>query len=167
MNCPTCERTNPADARFCIYCSAQLTSPAPVVQDAQPAAVGPTTRLSEAAIPAYTMPASAPIPATAGPQHSAHLRRAFPQLNQNAGAFFLIGLGVLFLTGNFWPGILVLIGVTSFISETGHGRQNKGLGTLIFFTGLAFLFWTGAFFPGILILLGIMALLNSRHGFWR
>lgn len=167
MICPTCNRTNPEDARFCIYCSAQLTPPAPEVREVQAPAIGPTTRLPEAPTPTYTMPASAPSPAPAVPHVPGHIHRVPRHFHEAGGAFFLIGLGVLFLTGSFWPGILVLIGVTAFISEMGRGRQNNGLGALIFFCGLAFLFATGAFFPGILILLGVMALLNSRLGFCR
>jgi hypothetical protein len=165
MTCPACQRTNPVDARFCIYCSAQLNTEAPAVAASvapQPVpATGPTTRLAPEAVSGYTMPE--PIPATATPAPSIHRGRA--QFHQSGGALFLIGLGVLFLTGNFWPGILVLIGLTGFISEAGRGRQQQGLGALIFFTGLAFLFWSGAFFPGILFLLGIMALLNYHRGF--
>ncbi|MBV9787098.1 MAG: zinc ribbon domain-containing protein [Chloroflexi bacterium] len=163
MTCPACERNNPADARFCIYCSAQLTAPETVVQDVPTPAVGATTRLPEASVPAYTMPAPAPMPAPAVPHTAGHIRH-FPHLNQASGAFFLIGLGVLFLTNSFWPGILVLIGVTAFLSEAGKGRANNALMPLVFFIGLAFLFGTGMIWPGILILLGIMALLGSKRG---
>lgn len=167
MICPTCKRTNPEDARFCIYCSTHLLPSAAEVLEAQSPAIGPTTRLPESPMPAYTMPDPAPIPAPAVPHGSGHIRRGPKHFNEASGAFFLIGLGVLFLTGSFWPGILVLIGVTAFMSEMGRGHKNNGLGALVFFCGLAFLFGTGAFFPGILILLGVMALLNSRLGFCR
>ncbi|HEY0739530.1 MAG TPA: zinc ribbon domain-containing protein [Herpetosiphonaceae bacterium] len=167
MTCPTCNRTNSEDARFCIYCSAQLTPRMTEVQDAQAPAIGPTTRLPETSVPIYTMPASVPNPAPAIPHVPGHISRGLRHGNEVAVAFFLIGLGILFLTGTLFPGILVLVGITAFISENGRGRKNKGLAALVFFTGLAVLFWTGTIFPGILILFGIMALLNSRLGFFR
>ncbi|HEY0607245.1 MAG TPA: zinc ribbon domain-containing protein [Herpetosiphonaceae bacterium] len=167
MTCPTCNRSNPEDARFCIYCSTQLTPRVTEVQEAQSPAVGPTTRLPESSAPIYTMPASVPNPAPAIPHVPGHISRGLRHGNEVAGAFFLIGLGVLFLTGTLFPGILVLLGVTAFISQNGREHQNKGLAALIFFTGLAVLFWTNSIFPGILILFGIMALLNSRLGLFR
>ncbi len=30
-----------------------------------------------------------------------------------SGGVFLIGLGILFLTGTFWPGILFLVGISA------------------------------------------------------
>jgi hypothetical protein len=163
MNCLACGRTNPADAKFCIYCAAQLSVAAPPVQAAvtEPApATGPTTRLEHK--PTYTLPAAPPIPV---PPVAPSIPGALPHYKEWIGAVFLIGLGLLFLTGSFFPGILVLIGITGFLSESGRGRQDKALQALVFFAGLAVLFWSHSFFPGILILIGVMALLKRRHSF--
>jgi hypothetical protein len=164
MTCPACERSNPADAQFCVYCSARLAAAAPTAATTvapQPApATGPTMRLPMTAAPSYTTPA--PVPASVPPMSTPAVRRSMAYLNQSSAALFLIGLGVLFLTGNIWPGILVLLGLIGFINEAGRGRQQRGLSGLIFMVGLAFLFWSGLLFPGILILLGIMVLLNRQ-----
>lgn len=160
MNCPNCARENPANAKFCIFCAAQLVSE-PAVAEPTPA-VGPTVRLNPAPAPAYELPVT-PTPAPAVPQPSSgSLPRR--QNNGSIGAVFLIGLGFLFLTGNFFPGILVLIGVTSYMNEARRGRQERGMQTLLFFGGLALLFATGTFFPGILFLLGALYFLNGRGG---
>ena len=49
-----------------------------------------------------------------------------PQLagrkNEMSGALWLIGLGVLFLTGSFWLGILVLIGLTGTSNLVIYGQ---------------------------------------------
>ncbi|HEX6287983.1 MAG TPA: zinc ribbon domain-containing protein [Herpetosiphonaceae bacterium] len=164
MNCPKCNRTNPEDARYCIYCSAQLVPPAPDVQDVAPA-TGPTTRLGGEQIPVYTVPAPAPLPAPAPQAAAASYPGRWAHNKEIGGAVFLIGLGILFLTGRFWPGILVLIGLTAFINEGMRGHSRNALQGLVFFLGLAVLFSTGWFWPGILILLGLMALFNGRRGF--
>jgi hypothetical protein len=68
----------------------------------------------------------------------------------------------LFLTRNFFPGILVLIGITSYLSANAHGRSATALQPLMFFVGLAAIFWMGFSFPLVLLLLGLMALVNQR-----
>lgn len=170
MNCPTCDRTNPADAQFCIYCATRLQSDAPEVPVINKPAVGPTKRLTPPPTPTYTMPTPAPQPApqplpqaSSTPGHHAH------HWNKDViGAVFLIGLGVLFLTGNLFPGILVLLGVTGYMREAAQGRPRRGLRSLVFFSGLAVLFATHFFFPGILLLFGLLYLIGSegRRGGW-
>ena len=58
MNCPKCDRSNPEDARFCIYCAAPF-----VAEEAAAAAptTGPTERLNT--LPAMAAPEPAPAPA--------------------------------------------------------------------------------------------------------
>jgi hypothetical protein len=82
--------------------------------------------------------------------------------NEVSGALWLIGLGILFLTGSFWPGILVLVGLTAYVQQSARGRSQESLRSLIFFVGLAVLFWTNLFWPGILILLGLIALISPE-----
>jgi hypothetical protein len=78
-----------------------------------------------------------------------------------SGGVFLIGLAVLFMTGLFWPGILVLIGVCGFLSSIAEGKPREGLMPLVFMTGLAVLFMTDLFWPGILVLVGVTAMLGA------
>lgn len=159
MNCPQCDRQNPADAKFCIYCAAMLQqAPAAPTVESTPA-IGQTMRLPQP--PTYSMPqAVQPVPAPVGPaMGKRHRGRSF---NTDAiKAAWLIGLGVLLLTGDFFPGILVLIGITSFMSDSQQGQHDKALRNLAFFVGLAVLFWTSFFWPGILFLIGGMFLLNK------
>lgn len=159
MNCPNCTRENPDNAKFCIFCAAKLT-PEPVVAEPVPA-VGPTVRLTPEPAPAYVLP-STPAPAPAAPQPSSG---SVPgRYNDGAtGAVFLIGMGFLILTGNLFPGILALLGITGYMSEARRGRPERGMQSLIFFVGLTLLFATGTFFPGILFLLGALYFLGSRR----
>lgn len=118
--------------------------------------IGPTTRLDEPA-PVTQTPAPIPPP-TAAAAESTRLLRA-RQLN---GGLWLIGIGILFLTGTFWPGILVLGGVSGYLEETARGRHQQAARTLFFMLGLAILFSTPWFWPGILILIGVTALLSPE-----
>lgn len=155
MTCPTCGRSNPEDSRFCIYCSIPLAASEEVT-----AATGPTVLLDATLVaPLPPVTPTAPLPATPiQPSVPAYAGRR----NQISGAIWLIGLGCLFLTKSFWPGILVLVGLTSYIQEAARGRTQQALRTLVFFIGLTILFWSNRFFPGILILLGVMALISPE-----
>lgn len=153
MRCPNCDRSNLDGARFCDGCGAEL---APSEATATPAATGPTVRLPEP-VPGPALPAMGMNAAASLPPRPRALR-----LRQMNGGLWLIGLGMLFLTGTFWPGILVLIGISAYLEETARGRHQEALRTLIFTLGLAVLFALGWFWPGILILLGLTALLSPE-----
>lgn len=164
MDCPNCYRPIPTDSKYCIYCSANLAAPETEV-DTRPA-LGPTQRLD----PSYNLPApaaqvSAPaVVAAPAPKRSQRAKRKQPRVP--LGAIWLIGLGILFLTELFWPGILVLIGVSSFVDKEAKGKRDEGLATLVFFSGLALLFLTELFWPGILVLAGVMWLLSRKGRGW-
>ena len=147
MKSTTCEHEKAATARYCDSCGATLPlSVAPTV-----AATGPTARLDAEPLPAPMMGAAM------GPQPAPALR-----LRQMNGGVWLIGLGVLFLTGTFWPGILVLAGISAYLEQRARGQQQYALRTLIFMLGLALLFWMTWFWPGILIVLGVVALVSPE-----
>jgi hypothetical protein len=85
-----------------------------------------------------------------------------------SGGIFLIGLGILMLTGWWWPGILVVIGLSGGAEQIFRGRTNSGIWTLAIFLGLALAFtliqstdvtW-GIIGPFILIALGVIALVR-------
>jgi hypothetical protein len=75
---------------------------------------------------------------------------------------FLIGLVVLFASHAFWPGILLLIGVSNLFHQAARGRSDKGVQALFWLGGLTLLFATGVFWPGIFILF----ILNMIFGGW-
>lgn len=155
MICSTCERPNPEGAAFCDGCGAPLQA---VPESPVTAVIGPTIRLDEQS-PATETPPPAIAPITPAPAtRPTRLLRA-RQLN---GGLWLIGIGMLFLTGTFWPWILVLCGVSGYLEETARGRHQQAARTLFFMVGLAILFSTAWFWPGILILIGITALLSPE-----
>jgi hypothetical protein len=59
------------------------------------------------------------------------------QGNAIAGGIFLIGLGVLLVTGWWWPGIMVTLGLSGGASLIFRGKTLQGIGTLVFFCGIA------------------------------
>ncbi len=68
---------------------------------------------------------------------------------------FLIGLGVLFWTDNFWPWILVVAGLAGLPSSIARKGFWAGLQGLVWMIGLAILFALDALWPGILVLIGL------------
>ena len=54
-----------------------------------------------------------------------------------SGAIFLISLGVLLITGWWWPGIMVAIGLSSGAALIFRGKTWQGIGSLAFFCGIA------------------------------
>jgi hypothetical protein len=54
-----------------------------------------------------------------------------------SGGIFLICLGILLVTGWWWPGIMVAIGLSSGAALIFRGKTWRGIGTLAFFCGIA------------------------------
>lgn len=54
-----------------------------------------------------------------------------------SGGIFLISLGVLLVTGWWWPGIMVAIGLSSGAAMIFRGKTWAGIGSLAFFCGFA------------------------------
>ena len=54
-----------------------------------------------------------------GPNFSQRQRPPF------AGAVWLIGLAVLFYTGHWWPGILILVGISMVLSTAWRGSEKQ------------------------------------------
>jgi hypothetical protein len=81
--------------------------------------------------------------------------------NAVTGGIWLIGLGVLFATGDWLPGILFLAGVTSIVegSARGAGWQSihGGLGLLAF----ACWAWMGFDFTVLFVALGVYAIIAA------
>ena len=54
-----------------------------------------------------------------------------------SGGMFLIGLGALMATGWWWPGIMVVIGLSSGTALIFRGKTWQGITSLAFFCGIA------------------------------
>lgn len=146
--CPQCGGSNPQSARFCMLCAAPLTASA---TNGTPV-TGPTRRLDPPA------PQPAGMPGTPVPGRRRQRRNA-----NNFGPLFLIGLGLLFMTRTFWPGIFVLLAAMALLNTTYQGHRS-GLQGLVFFAGLAFLFSTHLWWPGLLLWFGAMSWVSARYG---
>jgi hypothetical protein len=77
------------------------------------------------------------------------------------GAIFLVGLALLFASGWWWPGILVLIGFVTLFSGIANGQFDSALQGAIWMFGLALLAVTSWWWPGILVLIGVSALVGQ------
>jgi predicted nucleic acid-binding Zn ribbon protein len=138
--CGVCGTPNPPGARFCVLCGQSLAGPAP--------AGG--TALAPVGLPQPD--ALEPLPEP--PREPNQLLMA------GSGGLFLIGLGVLAVFNWWWPGILVLVGLTALVGSAGAGQPRAGLFGALWMLGLAALALTGWWWPGILFLVGIAALLS-------
>jgi hypothetical protein len=79
-----------------------------------------------------------------------------------AGAFFLFGLAILVITDTIWPGILVLLWLTSIpilLAENGWLGVWIIAQMTLWMIGLPVLFAVDFFWPGILVLAGFSTLL--------
>jgi hypothetical protein len=51
-----------------------------------------------------------------------------------SGGIFLIGLGMLLYTGWWWPGIMLVIGLSAGAEQIFRGKIASGIGTIAFFS---------------------------------
>ncbi len=80
---------------------------------------------------------------------------------QITGGIFLIGIAVLALTRFWWPGIMVVLGVTAIASGWLQGRRCQALSGGLWLIGIAALAYTGFWWPGILVVMGITAIVSG------
>ncbi len=80
-----------------------------------------------------------------------------------SGGIFMIGLGVLFLADSidFFPWILLVIGLASVPGSIAKEGFWAGLQGLIWMGGLAVLFEMDALWPGVLILIGLSTMAGA------
>jgi hypothetical protein len=78
--------------------------------------------------------------------------------NQVSGAVFLIGLGLLFLTNFWWPGILFVLGAAAIAQGLSEGRGWYALQGGIWLIGIGLVFSIGFSLPLLLILIGLSML---------
>ncbi len=154
QRCASCNALSPHDARFCVGCGQSFTRE--------------SARSPHAA---STPQAQVPPIAPAASRQSA--RRRHPRIWGGSVGTAIFFLGLVFLAANnlWWPGILILLGITSLFSSAVVGRWREAVSSAVFFLGLAFLATYHLWWPGILVLFGILALLNAfrplRRCGWR
>lgn len=82
---------------------------------------------------------------------------------------FLILLGVLFYTGQWWPGILFVLGFTYVVRQYLLGRRLELLIASLLIMALAVLAWTGyafsVFIPIFLIAVGLFIIVKESLNF--
>ncbi|PDV97202.1 zinc ribbon domain-containing protein [Candidatus Chloroploca asiatica] len=138
ITCAACGAYNPPYAVFCVRCGQRLGDPAAMPTRSSPPIIDLEPTRDLAAPPAPAQP------------------WAQPATDAIAAVIFLVGLALLFFTRQFWPGILVVVGLTSFVSEALRGRYFNGLNSIIWLFGLALLFTIPRIFlPGILVLIAL------------
>jgi hypothetical protein len=95
------------------------------------------------------------------------------QASAVSGGIFLIGLGVLIFTGWWWPGILVVIGLSGGAELIFRGKVGQGISTLAFFCAIPIVLWIiqRAHIPwavaGPLVLIGIGVIMLVKTVFLR
>lgn len=76
-----------------------------------------------------------------------------------SGSVFFIGLALLFLTGWWWPGILVIMAVSAMVRAYESGKPIFSSGHIFLFTiGIAFALGGQFLLPAILVALGLSQL---------
>ncbi len=162
MSCPKCTRIIPADAVYCIYCSAPVGEARPAPEHKP--ATGATIRLASVRPRAHSRAGQAQRPRTMAPRvgRQGRLPHVRKRSSDPSGGIFVVGLFVLLITGTFWPGILLLLALASHARAAARGRSWQPPMALVWFGGLAFLFWAKLFWPGILLLILLTHLLNKR-----
>lgn len=75
--------------------------------------------------------------------------------DQASGAIFLIGLGLLFVTGWWWPGMLFVIAASSMARVMSEGQSWKAATGALWMAGLGFVFMFNLNFGVIWIVLGL------------
>jgi hypothetical protein len=152
--CAACGTPNPPSAAFCVTCGRSL--------DARPVADAPPNPLPT--IPALAALAS--VPSASGepaptPQHG----RFSIEWGGIMGGIWLIGIAVLAVTGRWWPGIMVLVGISALVGTLRSGgsweQRWGGLQGAIWMFGIAVLAVTGWWWPGIMVLVGLSAILGA------
>jgi len=86
-----------------------------------------------------------------------------------SGGIFLICLGILILTGWWWPGIMFALGLSSGAELIFRGKVMRGIGSLAFFCAIPIVVWIvqavdipwAIVGPMILIGIGVITLVKA------
>ena len=154
--CAACGTRNPPGAAFCVTCGRSL--------DARPVADAPAN-------PLPILPADAPLIST--PPASVESvpaprppRRGFSvEWGGIMGVIWLIGIAVLAIFNWWWPGIMVLIGVSALVGglQSGGSWEQRwgGIQGAIWMFGIAVLAIFNWWWPGIMVLVGLSAIFGA------
>ncbi len=83
------------------------------------------------------------------------------QADKLSGGVFLMGMGVLFYIGNWWPGLLFVIGASSLVEGLAEGRGWCGLQAAAWSIGLGIVFlFRIHFVVALFVLLGLSSILG-------
>jgi hypothetical protein len=88
-----------------------------------------------------------------------------------SGGIFLISLGILIITGWWWPGIMIALGLSGGAELVFRGKLWRGIGTLVFFCAIPIVVWIiqaadipwALVGPMILIGIGIIILVKAFY----
>jgi hypothetical protein len=153
--CAHCGTHNPPIASFCVRCGRAL--------GATPTAEPPRDPLPPVLEPAPI--AQAPAAAAARVQRAGQRTSESARWGGISGGLFLLGLALIAWRNWWWPGILVLVGVTALISGLAAGRDSSqrwgGVQGGLFLLGLALIAWLNWWWPGMLVLIGLMAIVTA------
>jgi hypothetical protein len=163
--CPSCNTNNPENARFCVLCGRGLaaTPAQPRAANASPAPKAAVPKPMSRPAPRYSHPRVATPPTLMPMRPAPPVHRQSSQRHDPGAIVFLIGLVVLLANHAIWPGILLLVGFSSLVHQSAHGRPDKGMRALLWLGGLTLLFATGSFWPGIIILFIVNAMIGGRR----
>ncbi|GAB5490768.1 MAG: hypothetical protein Phog2KO_09830 [Phototrophicaceae bacterium] len=79
-----------------------------------------------------------------------------------SGAIFLIGLGLLLVTGWWFPGILFVIGISSLVGAVREDSDWRNSGTAIWMIGLGLIFWLNLPWAMIFVMIGLSMLFCNK-----
>jgi hypothetical protein len=82
--------------------------------------------------------------------------------NEISTGTFLIGLAFLFITGNWWPGIMYVIGISSIAQALSEGKAWYAAQGGLWAIGIGLVFQFGFSLPLLLIIIGGSMLLGYR-----
>lgn len=157
--CPTCRTVNPSGASFCVVCGRSLGTHAPAqpyVRPQQPTSPYSAPRQIHPRVDAAPRPIHIPQPPTSLPQRSRP-----QQTGINALTVLILGTFLLIATHHFWPGFMLVLGISILVSKINAGHPEYAFQSLVWLGGLALLFATGTFWPGILILVFISWMIDN------
>ncbi|NLE51217.1 MAG: hypothetical protein GX613_07400 [Chloroflexi bacterium] len=84
------------------------------------------------------------------------------RLDQAAGAFVLIGLGLIFLLDiSFWPWIMFVVAIPAFLHGLTEDGTWGGVKGAIWLVGIGVIALLDVWWPGILILIGVSMLAET------
>ena len=152
QQCAACGTRNPPGAAFCVTCGRGL--------GVRPVADAPANPLP---IP----PADAPLTSvpSASVESAPATRSRRGGFSVEWGGIWLIGIAVLAVTGWWWPGIMVLVGISALVGglQSGGSWEQRwgGIQGAIWTFGIAVLAVTGWWWPGIMVLVGLSVILGA------